>query len=180
MVAIAVFALGAIGVAVLQSVSTQYSYESMQRTQAAYLASDILERMRNNRVQLNAYDDNADDLWTIVGSGSIMTPPTPDCASVACTASQLAAYDLWNWEQAIDGASTTQPGGDNVGGLANATGCIRHTGNGRVELAIAWLGRSELNNATLATGCTVNKRYGDENRHRRVLLVQTYIAGRGP
>lgn len=178
LVAALVFAFGAIGVAGMQTMSMQSTYEAGQRMQATYLANDIMERLRNNAEALDEYDNDVDTDWTIVGSGSIETAPTPNCASAACTPAELVDYDLWSWEQAIDGAAIQQVDIGNVGGLVNPSGCIRVTGSGQVEIAIAWRGRRGMSNATVATGCTQNGLYGDNDEYRRVFLVRTYVAPR--
>jgi type IV pilus assembly protein PilV len=170
-----VFALGAIGVAGMQTLSMQSNHEAMQRTQATFLATDIIERMQNNATALNSYDTDADQYWTILGGATRQQEPTPNCGESRCSPAQLASHDLWAWEQTIDGAAISQPEIGRVGGFQDPTGCIRHTGNGEIELAIAWRGRGEMSNSSVAAGCTVEKRYGDADRYRRVLLFRTYI-----
>jgi type IV pilus assembly protein PilV len=162
-------------------VAMQSGYDALQRVQAVFLANDILERMRSNPAALDSYDadsgvDGADTSWRILGGGTLQTPNV-DCLNAACTATELAAYDLWTWEQAIDGARVKQTDDSNVGGLAQPTGCIRQTQGGRIEIAVAWLGRSELANPDLATGCTVSGRYGQDDAFRRVILVRSFIGG---
>ncbi len=176
LIAVMVFSFGALGIAGLQNVSMQSGYEAVQRTQAVYLANDIIERMRNNASELDAYDNGDDTHWQVVG-GEVLRTPSQDCEANVCSTAELAAFDLWAWEQAIDGAAVTQAATGSVGGLANPTGCIRQSGNGRIEVAIAWLGRRELSNPGVASECTGDDdRYGDDDAFRRVLLVRTFIA----
>jgi type IV pilus modification protein PilV len=175
LIAAIVFALGAIGVAGMQTLSMQSNHEAMQRAQATFLATDIIERMQNNATVLDSYDSDTDQQWTILGGSTRQQEPTPNCALNRCSAVQLAIHDLWVWEQAIDGAAVSQPEVGRVGGFQDPTGCIRHTGDGEIELAIAWRGRGEMSNSSVAADCTVEKRYGDADQFRRVLLFRTYI-----
>lgn len=174
LVAIAIFAFGAIGATGMQLLATQANYEAMQRSRAVDLATDIIERMRNNPTALDSYDSSLDTSWEIVGSDSIEDAPTTNCVTSTCTPTALAAYDLWAWEQALDGNDVTRTEVA-VGGLNKATGCIRYTGDGRIELAIAWYGRRSKSNSTLATGCTVDGRYDNADEYRRVLHLRTVI-----
>lgn len=171
-----IFSFGALGIAALQNISLQSNFEAMQRAQTVFLADDIIERMRNNPDALDRYDDGDDTDWTMVG-GATLTQPETLCDQATCSATELAAYDLWAWERALDGAAATQTDNGMVGGLAQPTGCIRQTEGGRVEVAIARLGRGEQANSELAPECTVDDgRYGDNDRHRRILLTRTFIA----
>lgn len=177
LVAVMVFAFGAIGATAMQVIATQSNYEASQRTQAVYVATDMIERIRNNPTVVDSYDNSADNQWTIVGGDTIATEPTPDCDTSACTPQQQAAHDLWRLEQALDGNDTTQATLGAIGGLQDPTGCIRHTGDGRVELAVAWHGRRSMSNALAAPGCTGDDdRYGPNSEFRRVLQLRTYIA----
>jgi len=176
LIAVMIFAFGAIGATGMQVLATQANHEALQRTQAVYLSTDIIERMRNNPGAIKNYDA-ADTDWTIVGTAPYITEPSPTCDTAACTTQQKAAHDLWSWEQALLGAEVTRAGVGAVGGLQNPTGCIRHTGDGRIEVAIAWRGRQSISNATVAQACTGDDdRYGEDNEYRRVLIVRTYIS----
>jgi type IV pilus assembly protein PilV len=173
LVSILVFSIGLLGLAALQSTAKQASFEASQRTQAAYLANDIIERMRTNRSVLDSYAPDDGDM-TKVGGGSIEAAPSPDCASSTCTPAQMATRDLWAWEQAVDGAAVTESG-TSKGGLVSPTGCIRQTNGGQIFVAIAWRGRTEMDNSSIASGCTADGLYGDSDNLRRVLMVQTFI-----
>ncbi|MGB5832838.1 MAG: type IV pilus modification protein PilV [Thiohalocapsa sp.] len=176
LIAAVVFSIGAIGATGMQILAAQSNSEAMQRTQAVYLATDIMERMHNNSAALDSYDTSGDNSWTILGGGSITNEPSPACDTANCTPQQQAAHDLWAWERAMDGNGITRADVGAIGGLQSPTGCIRHTGTGRLELAIAWLGRQSMTNATVAQGCTVVDRYGDNSEFRRIVHLRTLIA----
>jgi type IV pilus assembly protein PilV len=184
-----VFAIGILTVAGLQIVSKKSNFDAVQRTTASLLANDIIERMRanlsNNGGSLDAY--LVEDL-----GGETLAAPGADCTAASCSADELAAFDLYEWEQALDGASETS-GGTNTGGLVEPTGCIRSDngvgGAGTYHIVIAWRGVSPLSNPTIDQNLTAaadagcgegSDKYVDDESgavdvYRRVVVNSTYI-----
>ena len=137
LVAVLATAIGALAIAALQLTSKRANFETSQRTTAIGLANDILERMRGNGSQLSVYT-NADTGTTLTGNLSV---PNPNCGIAVCTAVQLAAYDLFQWDQALLGVAES----NNSGGLAAPTGCITQgVATNFVTVAIAWRGATAL------------------------------------
>lgn len=56
LVAVLVLGVGLLGMAAMQSVSSQMTNGAEQRTQAVLLTSDMLDRIRANRGAINSYD----------------------------------------------------------------------------------------------------------------------------
>ena len=166
LIAVLIFAFGALGAASLQITSKKAAYDAQQMLTATFLTNAIIERMRNNPEALDTYAS------TNVGSGSVSSEPTPNCTEAApCNATQLATHDLWVWEQAIDGASM-KSGTTQVGGLVKPTGCINHD-EGRVQIVISWHGMDELSDAgTLPSGVSS---CGSASSQRRQIVVNTFI-----
>ncbi len=130
LIALLVIGIGILGLVGLQASAKRTGLEAIQRSTAVYLAQDIIERMRNNRDEL--YNGS----YTVlnIGDGSLADPD--DCLEAdPCTTAQIAAHDLWDWEQRIDGATE---GGR--GGLVDPRACINFDGAGFVTVAIAWRG----------------------------------------
>jgi len=174
MVAVFVLSIGLLGVAGLQHTSKRSNFEAVQRSTATMLAEDIIERIRSNAGQLTVYTSN--------GAGRTLTGSTmtaTNCATAACTNATVASYDLYEFEQALIGA-TEVAGTNNTGGLAFPTACI--TGPavvpGEVTVAIAWRGLTRLANPTINTCGDATGNYDDgaaANVFRRVLVVTTFI-----
>jgi len=166
-IAVLVISVGVIGLASLQLSAKRAGFEAVQRTTAAALANDIIERMRNNPTNLLDYDEKE------LGGGSIATAPTPDCRTASCSGAQLASRDLWEWEQTLDGANERRSGAD-VGGLNDAAGCIdTNLGgiDGRILVTISWEGYMDLSKVDEVNTC------GNESSLRRQLLVvQSFIS----
>lgn len=178
LVSIIIFSIGLIGVARLQVVAKQNNSDSVQRVAAASIAQDILSRMRSNHSVLNSYVSNNGN--TVIGRGTIANEPAPTCNSSgnACTEDQLALHDLWDIEQAIDGAAEQDANGNSLGGLTLPTLCISGPAagdSGVYTVAIAWRGKAELSNPAINTCGEDTGLYGSNNEYRRVLVMQTFI-----
>lgn len=166
--AVFVLSLGILGIAALQTISKQSNFEAIQRTTATMLANDIIERMRANPDSLASYVQSAQPVTT-------STEPSPACNTdtVTCSGTQLAAHDLWEWQQAILGVTDTS-GGNNTGGLVSPSACITANGTG-YQVAIAWRGRTALSNPTSSACGGATGNYGTNNVNRRVLVINTFI-----
>ena len=148
LVTLVIISIGLLGTASLQVLSKRANFEAIQRTAAAHLANDYLQRMRGNRAVLDSYLA-ADGL----GGTSLGTAPSVDCSAdgVTCANSDLAGFDQWQWERQLDGAME-RIGTTNTGGLMEPTACIAGPAggvDGVYEVAIAWRGTSEHVNPTI-------------------------------
>ncbi len=140
LIAVVILVIGILGAVALQAVAMKSSFDSMQRSLASSLAQDIVERMRGNNPNAIANYQ----LGSPFGGGG--AGKKTDCAAalpVGCTAAQLTANDLFEWEQALMGAGTKY-GTSLVGGLVNGVGCIRVVDDNRVTVTISWQGRIKL------------------------------------
>ena len=96
LVAVLVLAIGLLGMASLQSNSIQMTTGALSRTQALFLAEDIIERARANRDDAGSYG---------VASGS---PPTCNGA-YKIDNSSVSANDVAEWRNQV---SCLLPAGD--------------------------------------------------------------------
>lgn len=177
LVTVLVLTIGLLGIAGLQIQSTRSNYEAFQRTTATTLAHDIIERMRTNVSATGTYVTSGANL----GGGSLGdTEPTPNCKSAStCSPAQLATYDLWEWEQVIDGAAETTAGGGETGGLSMPTGCITGPGGtGLYTVSIAWRGQTPTSNPVTGSCGEGSGKYdegGDSDVYRQLLSVRVFI-----
>jgi type IV pilus assembly protein PilV len=178
-----VFAIGILTVAGLQLISKKANYDAAQRTTAGMLANDIAERMRanlsNNGAALAGY--LVEDL-----GGGTLSAPAADCTAGECTRDEMAAWDLYEFEQLLDGASESS-----AGGLVEPNACIRSDaiGAGVYHIVIAWRGVTPLSNPIIDADLTdanpegcgegsdkyVDDETGAPDVYRRVIVVSTYI-----
>lgn len=128
MVALAILAVGMLGMAVLLLQSLRASRAASERTQAVNLASDIVERMRANRAAGVAYD-------TETGSPDPRFVAACESRIDDCDPATLAGHDLRGW---LDGVSAALPGG--VGTVR-----VDHPAGGldRWTISVSWSGGDE-------------------------------------
>ncbi len=106
LVTMVVLSIGLLGLAMMQTVSLKYNHNAQLRTQATAFAYDILDRMRVNRNQANAYT-------------SELPNPAPTCNHALSPTGDLAARDLAQWRnllacQLLDGQGAITINGDMV------------------------------------------------------------------
>ncbi len=91
LVALLLLAIGVIGFAGLQVRAVSATNEAFQRGQAMVLARDMGERIRVNLNARDFYNTTAN--WQ-VGTPQPVSTYTPNCVTSACTAQQLAQFDI--------------------------------------------------------------------------------------
>ncbi len=171
LISLVIMSVGMLGVASLQLNAKRVNYDSVQRTLAANVVLDMVEKMRTNKNALDSYVTSG------VGGQSISTPTSCHGSSTSCTSTDLAAYDLWMWERTIDGLAETATNGSttlSVGGLVSPTGCITHNA-GQVTISVAWYGSIEMSNPTANTCGEGLGKYGDDDERRQLFTLTTYI-----
>jgi type IV pilus assembly protein PilV len=91
LVAVVVMSVGILGVAGLQVISLQQNRSAMLRAEALQIGNDMLDRMR-----ANPNEDYAPVTFAAA-------PASPnDCVAGACTAAQMASYDIAQWKCSIN------------------------------------------------------------------------------
>jgi type IV pilus assembly protein PilV len=96
LVALVVVSVGMIGIAALYGQGLGASRTALFRTQAVYLASDMADRIRLNRIAGAGYQTDGEE---------------SDCGpgGVACSPAEMSAHDVWEWKDRIE---QQLPGGD--------------------------------------------------------------------
>ena len=97
MIALVIFSIGLIGLAGLQSASLSYNQSAYLRSQATYLAYNILDKMRANpQAAINGNYDLATYSYAGVNNACYYN------TAGTCNALQLAQTDIYEWKQAMD------------------------------------------------------------------------------
>ena len=180
MVALLIFATAMGGILTSQLAGKRAAHEALQRSMAALLAGDMLERMRGNPGQLAVYVAHA-----LGDRVAPITPPAADCTLAVCSPAQLASYDLWQWESLLLGEAERE-GEYRLGGLLNPRACVAVSGS-RITLALSWRGpTASLSPVDFACGSDSTGIY-DAPGHppgnrllRRVLTVSTAVMAVSP
>jgi type IV pilus assembly protein PilV len=157
MIAVVVLALGLLGLAGLQARAHQAETESYTRVQALALLRDMADRINANRANAAGY---ITPISAPLGTGA-----TKDCSAPTTTAD----VDLCAWSDALLGAGETQ-GGNNVGAMLGARGCITSIGTNIYLIEVAWQGLNETTSPVSALQCGKDD-YGDERQRRDVSTV---------
>lgn len=133
LVTLLVFSVGILGFATLQSRAQKAELEVYQRVHAINLIEHIVNQIRNNPEARRCYGISTTGSGT--GLSAVYIPDianptnanpggTYSCSSWGPTeAVTQANEDILEWRGLLMGATETA-GGGNVGGLANARGCI--------------------------------------------------------
>ncbi len=139
MVTLAVLAIGLLGLAALQSVGIRFNHQSYQRTQAVFQAYDILDRIRTNWTCIPSASGCA---YSNVALGNIPGSP-PNCisstGSAACTNTQIATYDVAQWNTTNGQLLNTGRGAVCQGTLNASLACTVNATTRTYWVAITWL-----------------------------------------
>lgn len=126
MVSLIILAVSLLGIAGLQGLSTRIGNNSYYRSQAVNQAYDILERMRANPVGVSGGSYRVDPSAK-AASGS--------CLNTKCSASDLAAFDLGEWNAGNGALLPSGSGSVVVDGpeVSVVVSWIEASGYGKVE-----------------------------------------------
>lgn len=149
MVSLVVLSIGMLGIAKLVLVSSHSNDSAYMRGQATALAYEILDRMRANPAGALAhnYDIALNTMPAMPGS----------CDGTTCSAAQIAAWDLYTWEQHLTTATnTTVPAVVRNGALPAGTGSIVTSATSPVTatIQVQWddsVAQTTYNNAPAGT-----------------------------
>lgn len=136
LVALFVLSIGLLGLAALQTTGLKLNHQSYERTQATLQAYDIIDRMRTNK---SGTGGAVNSTYDSVSLGS--APGTTDCATTSCSGTQLAEYDIRQWNNANAGMLAEGRGAICKGTFTNhannyPTGCSQ---SGSIyRIAITW------------------------------------------
>jgi len=164
LVTIVILAVGLLGLALLQTTSLSNQHEAYQRAQAMLLLEEMANRIRVNSVAARANEYPDGDQYGLLTE--------EDCTTKTVTAER----DLCDWNTALAGSGVTL-GGENVGSLVGARGCIEEI-DGSVDdehiirLTIAWQGMTETTAPSSACG---EDAFGNDG-FRRVASIDTVLA----
>ena len=103
LVALVVLSVGMLGIGALYVESLQAGRDSVNRTKAVNLAADMADRIRSNQQGQAAYAGAAADNGCADTNIDAITP---------CTPAQMAAHDLFQWEQMLNDSAIGIPGAD--------------------------------------------------------------------
>lgn len=118
MITLAVFSFGLLALAALMASGLKYNTSALHRSYATSQAYDMADRMRANRLGLDAgyYNDLSE------------SETDPDCIESGCTPEQMAHYDTWQWN--TDNARLLPEGAGTVS--------LKSSDSGIYTITVAW------------------------------------------
>lgn len=161
LITIVILTIGLLGVAGLQARMQLAEVESYHRSHAIVLLQDMVDRIAANRRNAMNYVTGG-----ALGTGN---------AVQNCSGLTGANLDLCQWNNALLGASEVSAGGQEVGAMIGARGCIANitpTMPREFSIAVVWQGVSPTV-APTATTCGQGL-YGNEQT-RRALVARIKI-----
>lgn len=123
LVALVVLAVGLLGIAVLIVGGLRGSRLALERTQAANLVGDMLERIRANAAAGNAYD-------TVDGTPDPRLEPACERGDGGCEPAVMAGHDLARW---LDAVARSLPGGTGTVDVVPLTAALH-----RYAITVGW------------------------------------------
>ncbi|MBF0610065.1 MAG: type IV pilus modification protein PilV [Magnetococcales bacterium] len=103
LVAMSILSIGFLGLAKTQAESMRNSTNAINRSKAIFLIGNIMENMRANKAEATT---NATYITSI---GTTVSYATSCQTTASCTATQMGAFDLYQWKTAL---ATYLPSGD--------------------------------------------------------------------
>lgn len=183
LVTFVILAVGVLGIVSLLSVSKTSEYEAVQRTRAVNMADGLLERIRNNPAGVLSYVTGGAN--PPPGQDRIDGEPSPNCETADCTPAQMAAHDLWVWEQLLDGSAVTVTDDDGnttpTAGLASPWGCVsftpwgRFTRGGQLTVQVQWTGLQESTDGVASGEPVCGGESAGADPFRRQITVSTFV-----
>src|SRR5688572_30098855 len=145
LVTLVILMFGLLGIAGLMAKGQRVSFEAFQRHQALQIANDMAERLRANKLQAAAYVAAAGAPDGIGDGKHFASLPAGKCATAACTAAELVAYDVALWDGLLQGYGERNAGGGaRTGGVINARGCVEvapaPASANTYRISVAWQG----------------------------------------
>ena len=124
LVAVVVVSVGLVGLAALQTLSMKNNHSAYLRTQATFIAYDMVDRMRANLLaaQAGSY---------VIALGTAPSGTT-NCQSSVCAASDLVTFDINEWKCSLgawDTQSTCSTTLSMNGMLPGGDGAVSRAGN---------------------------------------------------
>jgi len=177
LIAFVILSVGLLGIVSLQAMAKTSQHLALQHTRAVTIADAIIERIRVNPAGMATYQNVGP-----LGGGTLgASEPAANCRDAgACTADELAAYDLWAWERALDGAGATI-GTTNTSGLIEPRGCIVFAAapdrlrSGQLSVIIQWRGLQESYDAVQGSEATCGGEAAGTDKYRRQVVTNTYV-----
>lgn len=166
LVSLLILMIGLLGLIGVMIQSQRAQLESYQRVQALNLVQDMAARINSNRAAADCYA-----LAVTFGTGYDATPDASGCASGSLEQKTRVTKDLTDWNNLLKGAAEVTAGGDRVGSILGARGCItKNATTGVFQVSVAWQGSQAAGAPPAGVTCG-NGSYGADDAQRRAVSI---------
>lgn len=167
LVSLVILMVGLLGLIGVMIQSQRAQLESYQRTQALLLVQDMAARINSNRVAADCY------VIAVMGTGQDTAAlDATACAAGDATQKARVTYDLRQWNELLKG-SAELAGGNQVGAILGARGCIAKAATGVFQVSVAWQGVESAGTAPAGITCG-NALYGANDANRRAVSITVF------
>lgn len=132
LVAVLLLSLGLLAAAVMQVRGMHASQGAYHQSQAHFLATEMIDRMRSNveGVELGHYD----------GASTSVEAENPGCAGKSCTPAELAAQDVYDWSARLHalGVSAELVPALPANAAAPPAGSVERLAAGLYRVSLSW------------------------------------------
>jgi type IV pilus assembly protein PilV len=141
LVAIVIFSLGLLGLALMQLKGANFTKDSGARSAAVLLTRSMADRMQANPKGVA----DGDYVWT-----TATKPTRTDCTSTTCTPAQVAANDINAW---LTQMAAAMPASASTAGMGKIVENTDSSGNpdGTYTISVQWSGLGVLDSNTSTT-----------------------------
>lgn len=129
LIAVVLVSLGFLAGARMQVEGMRFSQAAYFRSQAYFMATEMIDRMRANVAGVKAgnYD----------GAATSDAAPRPDCTIADCNAADIALRDIAEWSDYVHPATNAAPALPS-NAIVNARGLIQSVGGGEYTVTVEW------------------------------------------
>ena len=132
LIAVVIVSIGFLAAARMQVTGMRFSQSAYYQSQAYFMASDMIDRMRANIAGLRqgSYTDKT----------TSASATDPNCGFVTCTAAQIAVQDLHDWSAYLHPFDTVGSFVPTLPSSASTTavGAINSLGDGVFAVSLTW------------------------------------------
>jgi type IV pilus assembly protein PilV len=151
LVSILILMFGLLGLVGVMIQSQRAQLEAFQREQALLLAQDMVSRMSVNKAAASCYV-----LATYLGVDNLTAPVASTCTTATTAQANRFANDMAEWVAQLQGSAETS-GGNQVGGIPGARGCItKDAVTGLYQVSVAWQGSASTSAPPAGITCGQN------------------------
>jgi len=163
LVTIAILMIGLLGLAALQTNATVAEIEAYQRSQALVLVQDLADRIAANKTNADSYKR------TDIGI-------TFDATNCQTGYAAVADQDVCEWGNKLNGAAEVTGGGNKVGAMIGARGCVTEPTPNYYMVTVAWQGMTKAGTTTPGAACGTGS-YGAGLRRTVSVVVRVGLLG---